>query len=219
MRFKRDRLTLTLQDIACQLSVDAFVEGSVMITGQKVRIRVQLVRAASDSPLWAESYDGQLTDAARLQERVAEDIARHVRSHLVLEDATASASARPVSGVAYEAYLKGRFFWNKRTEADIKKGVEYFKQATALEQEYALAFCGLADSYHLMGLFALWPPHEAYPLAKVAAEQALRLDRDLPEAHAAAAMVRLLYDWDWRGAERQFQRAIELNPNYSIVHQ
>jgi adenylate cyclase len=128
-------------------------------------------------------------------------------------------SSRPVSGEPYEAYLKGRFFWNKRTEADTKRGVEYFKQANALEPEYSLAYCGLADSYILMGLFALCPPHEAYPLAKVAAEQALRLDRYLPEAHAASAMVRLLYDWDRRGAERQFQRAIELNPNYSIVHQ
>ena len=217
MRFKRDRQPV--HDIARQLSVDAFVEGSVMIAGENVRIRVQLVRSASDSPLWAESYDGELADAARLQDRVAEDIARHVRSHLVLEDSTASATARPVSGEAYEAYLKGRFFWNKRTEADMNRGVEYFKQATALEPEYSLAYCGLADSYILMGVFALCAPHEAYPLAKVAAERALRFESDLPEAHAASAMVRLLYDWDWRGAERQFQRAIELNPNYSFVHQ
>jgi len=217
MGFKRRREPLP--DIARQLSVDALIEGSVMISGQRARIRVQLVHAASDSHLWAESYDCELSDAPRLHVRVAQDIAHHVRSRLIPKGRAPSPGGHLVSATAYEAYLKGRFFWNKRTEADLIKSAEYFKQAVSLESTYSLAYCGLADSYIMMGVFALYPPHDVYPQARIAVERALELDRNLAEPHAALAMIRLQYDWDWTGAEQEFQKAIELNPNYSVVHQ
>src|SRR5436309_462541 len=170
MGFKRRREPLP--DIARQLSVDALIEGSVMISGQRARIRVQLIHAASDSHLWAESYDCELSDAPRVHVRVAQDIAHHVRSRLIPKGRAPSPGGHLVSATAYEAYLKGRFFWNKRTEADLIKSAEYFKQAVSLESTYSLAYCGLADSYIMMGVFALYPPHDAYPQARIAVERA-----------------------------------------------
>ena len=217
MRFKRNRAPLP--EIAAQLDVDALIEGSVMIAGKSVRIRVQLVDAATDSHLWAENYDGELMEAANLQVRIAESIARQIRSRLLPEEAGLLAKKKSVSPEAYEAYLKGRFFWNMRTEPDLNRSVDYFHHAIALDPEYAMAYYGLASAFGMIGVFALRSPVEVYPLAEIAAQKALALDPLLAEAHAAMAFVNLQFKWDWASAEKEFQRAIELNPNYAVAHQ
>ena len=126
--------------------------------------------------------------------------------------------ARTVDPKAYEAYLKGRYEWNKRTEASVRQSIQYFEQAIETDPTYALAYAGLADSYDILGTYEFVPPREAYPKAKEAAEKALELDDSLAEAHTALAFVHNVYDWDWRRAEREFKRALELNSNYATGH-
>jgi TolB-like protein/Tfp pilus assembly protein PilF len=216
MRFK-DR-QIALPEIARQLSVDAVIEGSVALTDRKMRIRVKLIDGFSDRHLWADTYERELGDVLTLQGQIAQAIAGQVRAQLAPEEQAILARVRPARPSAYEAYLKGRFFWNKRTEADLNRGLEYFNHAVALDPAYALAHAGLADSYELLGILGLLPPKDAFPKAKSAAETALSLDETLAETHTALAHLRMIYDWDWGSAEHEFNRALQLNANYSIAH-
>jgi eukaryotic-like serine/threonine-protein kinase len=209
-----------LPQIARELNVDAVVEGSVLRSGNRVRITAQLIHAASDEHLWAESYERDLRDVLSLQDEVARAIANEIQVKLTSQDQARLVSAHSVDPEAYQLYLKGRFYWNKRTEAGLKRGIEYFHQAIDLDPNYALAYAGIADCYSLLGwdLFGALPPREALPIAKAAAKKALETDDSLAEAHNSLAWTKLAFDWDWMGAEREFKRAIELNPGYAITH-
>ncbi|MGH9814035.1 MAG: tetratricopeptide repeat protein, partial [Candidatus Acidiferrales bacterium] len=180
------------------------------------------VHAPTDRHLWAKSYERDLSDILTLQSEVAREIAREVNVALTPREQARLAAARPTNPEAHELYLKGRYWWNKRTEEELKKGLEYFQQAIEKDPGYALAYVGVADSYAMLGsdiVAPALPPHEARPLGKAAALKALELDPNLGEAHASLAAAYQYYDWDWAAAEREFRRAIELNPNYASAHQ
>jgi TolB-like protein/Flp pilus assembly protein TadD len=208
-----------LPQIAKELNVDAVVEGSVLRAGDRVRITAQLIQAAADRHLWAQSYERDLRDVLALQSDVAQAIANEIKIKLTPQEQVRLVRARPLNPEAHEAYLKGRYYWNLRTEEGLKKGLEYFQQAIEKDPGYALAYAGLADSYVVLGSLAMTPPKEAYPRAKAAAFKALEIDEGLAEAHVPLAVARGEYDWDWVGAEKELKRAIELNPSYANAHQ
>ncbi|MGH7595064.1 MAG: protein kinase domain-containing protein [bacterium] len=207
-----------LPEIAKELNVDAVVEGSVQRFGDRVKITAQLIEAVTDRHLWAKSYERELRDILALQNEVARAVADEIKVKLTPQEQARLTSTRQVNPEAHEAYLKGRYYWNKRTEEGLKKASEYFHQAIEKDPAYALAYAGLADAYALLGVFEYLPSKDAYPKAKAAAEKALDIDDMLAEAHTSLAMVRSIYDWDWSTAEREFKRAIELNPNYATAH-
>ncbi len=216
MRYKATRKPLP--EIARELDVDAVVEGAVVRSGDHVRITAQLIYAPTDRHLWAEEYDRDLRDILSLQNEVAAAIAREVRVTLTLEEQAGLARRPPVNLAAYEAYLKGRYYWNQRTEVGLRKGIEFFQQAIELDPTSALAYSGLADCYTGLGYLSYLAPKDAFPQAKAAATRALELDATLAEPHGSLAYARLYYDWDWAEAEREFQRALALNPNYATGH-
>jgi serine/threonine protein kinase/TolB-like protein/Tfp pilus assembly protein PilF len=209
----------SLPQIARELNVDAVIEGSVLRSGQRVRITAQLIHAQTDRHLWAESYDRELRDVLALQSEVAGAIANEIKIKLTPQEQARLASTRRVNPDAHEAYLKGRYYWNSRTEEGLKKGIEYFQQAIEKDPGYALADAGLADSYVVLADWGLMAPEEAYPSAKAAALKALEMDETLAEAHASLGAARVNYDWDWVGAEKEYKRAIELDPGYATAHQ
>jgi TolB-like protein/DNA-binding winged helix-turn-helix (wHTH) protein/Flp pilus assembly protein TadD len=209
-----------LADIARELSVQAVVEGSVLRSGDRVRITAQLIRVPADEQMWAQSYEGELRDTLALQSKVAQAIAERIQATLSRRQQDALRRPRTVSPDAYEAYLKGRYFWNKRTGDGLKKAIDYFSRAIEADPTYAEAYSGLADSYALAGdwLYGILPPQEAFRQAQAAATRALALDDTLGEAHTSLAFALDLYAWDWAAAEKQYQRAIELNPGYATAH-
>jgi serine/threonine protein kinase/TolB-like protein/Flp pilus assembly protein TadD len=209
----------TLPQIASELHVDAVIEGSVERSGNQVRITAQLIDAPTDRHVWAKSYERDLREVLSLQNEVATAIAHEIKIQLKPQEKVHLASARPVNLEAHEAYLRGRYYWNKRANGGFRRAIEYFSEAIQKDRNYALGYSGLADSYILMGEYSLLPPDLAFAKAREAATKALELDDTLAEAHNALAAVKEDYDWDWQGAEREFQRAIELNPGYASAHQ
>jgi TolB-like protein/Tfp pilus assembly protein PilF len=210
-----------LRQITKQFGVANILEGSVQKVGEQVRVNVQLINARSDSHLWAESYDRRLTDIFQVESEIAKKIADTLQAKLT-GDQEHAISLRPTENAeAHQFYLKGRYHWNKRTEEGFKKAIEYFDEAIAADPSYALAYAGVADSYALLGFhgWGIMAPGEAFPKAKAAAEKALQIDPNLAEAHVSLGMVQQNYDWDLAGAEKEFQQAIELNPNYATAHQ
>jgi TolB-like protein/DNA-binding winged helix-turn-helix (wHTH) protein/Tfp pilus assembly protein PilF len=208
----------TLPQIGRDLNVDAIVEGTVSRAEDRVRITAQLIEASSDRHLWARSYERDLKDVLELQDEVAREIAEEIRVKLTPKERTLLAGARPVDPEAHDAYLRGRYWWSKRTAEGEWKGLDYFQQAVAKDPNYALGYAGIADSYLVLGHHGRLAPGDAFPKAKVAAMKALELEPSLPEAHASLATVKLAYDWDWSGAESEFKQALALNPNYSTAH-
>jgi TolB-like protein/DNA-binding winged helix-turn-helix (wHTH) protein/Flp pilus assembly protein TadD len=209
-----------LPQIARELNVDAIVEGSVLRSGDHVRITAQLIQARDDAHLWSHSYEGELRDAVALQNKVASAIAEQIQINLNPKEQVALKNEKAVNPEAYEAYLKGRYFWNKRTDDGLKKAIDYFNQAIEKDPTYAQAYTGLADSYALLGdwEYGGMAPKEAFPKAEAAATKALQLDDTLAEAHTSLAFCLDLYDWNWDSAEVEFKRAIELNPGYATAH-
>ena len=210
-----------LPQIAQELNVDAVVEGTVLRSGNRVRITAQLIRASTDKHLWAESYEVEMRDILALQKKVARSIAEQIRIKLNPIERTELNHPKAVNPEAYEDYLKGRYFWNKRTGEGLKKAIGYFNQAIEKDPSYAQAYTGLADSYALMGdwEYGVLPPTEAFPKAKAAATKALALDNSLGEAHTSLAFVLDLFDWDWGAAEKEYRQALDLNPNYATARQ
>jgi eukaryotic-like serine/threonine-protein kinase len=208
----------SLPEIARELNVEGIVEGSVLRSGDRVRITAQLIHASTDTHLWAESYERDLRDVLALQDEVANAIADDVKIKLTPQERARLTSSRPVNPEAYEAYLKGRYYWSQRTGKGEQKGLEYFQQATVLDPDYALAYAGVADSYIVLGAHGHLPIKEAFPKARAAAMRALDLDDALAEAHTSLGTVKTFYDWDWPGSEREFRRALDLNPNYATAH-
>jgi TolB-like protein/DNA-binding winged helix-turn-helix (wHTH) protein/Flp pilus assembly protein TadD len=209
-----------LPQIARELSVDAVVEGTVLRSGDRVRITAQLIEASTDKHLWSQSYEGDLRDTLTLQKKVASAIADQIRINLTPREEAALKSVKVVNPEAYESYLKGRYFWNKRTADGLKAALAYFKQAIEEDPKYAQSYSGLADTYALLGdwQYAVMTPKEAFPQAKAAAIKALELDSTLGEAHNSLAFVLDGFDWDFDSAGKEFQRAIELNPGYATAH-
>jgi serine/threonine-protein kinase len=207
-----------LPEIARELHVDAVVEGSVIHAGGRVRVTVELIDAATDRHMWGETYDRRVRDVLGLQSEVARAVARAVRITLTPEEQARLPVARPVNLRAHTAYLLGRYFWNQRTPEGLAKASAHFEQAIKEDPRYAFAYAGLADYYNVLPFYKRVAPRDVFPRAKVAAEQALALDDGLAEAHASLAYVKAYYDWDWAGAEREFRRALELNPSYGAAH-
>jgi TolB-like protein/DNA-binding winged helix-turn-helix (wHTH) protein/Tfp pilus assembly protein PilF len=207
-----------LPEIARELNVDAIVEGTVMRSGGRVRITANLLHAPTDRHLWAETYERDLRNMLALQSDVAQAIAREVRIKLTPQEQARLARRTPVNPKAYEACVMGRYHWNRRTEEALRKGIECFHQAIDLEPRYAAAYAGLADCHNLLPLYAGVAPREAFPKGKSAAAKAVDLDELNVEAHAALAWAKLAYDFDWRGAEEEFRRALVLNPSYETAH-
>ena len=209
-----------LAQIARELNVDAVVEGTVLRSGNQVRITAQLIQAPADKHLWAHSYEGDLRDTLALQNQVARAIAEHIRVSLNPQEDAALKNNKVVNPEAYVSYLKGRYFWNKRTANGLKSAVAYFNQAVDEDPNYAQAYSGLADTYALLGdwQYAVMTPKEALPKAKAAAVKALELDSGLGEAHNSLAFCLDGFDWDFESAEKEFRRAIELNPGYATAH-
>jgi TolB-like protein/Flp pilus assembly protein TadD len=209
-----------LPQIARELNVDAVVEGTVLRSGDRVRITVQLIEASSDKGLWSQSYQGDWRDALALQNKVARAIADQIRISLNPQEQAALKNVKVVNPQAYESYLKGRYFWNKRTADGLKVALAYFNQAIDEDPKYAPAYSGLADTYALLGdwQYAVMTPKEALPKAKAAAIKALELDSALGEAHNSLAFCLDGFDWDLDSAGKEFLRAIELNPGYATAH-
>jgi TolB-like protein/tetratricopeptide (TPR) repeat protein len=203
-----------LPQIAKELNVDAIIEGSVLREGGQVRITAQLIQASTDQHLWAESYQRDLRGVLALQGEIASVIAEKVRAALTPTERTRLASARPVNPEAYDAYLKGMQHWYKLTPQDIDTALEYFELALKKDPNYAPAHSGVALVWIGRQQMGYTAPREAGPKAKAAALKAVELDNTLAEAHFSLANVNLFYEWDWAGAEVEFKRAIELNPNY-----
>ena len=219
MRYKKTRKPV--QQIGRELSVDAVVEGAIVRSPEKVRISVRLVHVPGDRHVWAESYERTADDIVLLQNEVARAIAEQIRGRLTAQEQSRFAAVGRVDPAAYEAYLEGRFFWEKRQEDQVRKAVDRFQRAIAKDPAYPRAYAGLADAYIVLGSWALdaLPPAEAFPKAQAAAQKALELDSLSAEAHTALAAIKHIYEWDWEGAGIEFRRAIDLNPSYVTARQ
>jgi TolB-like protein/Flp pilus assembly protein TadD len=204
-------------EVARALNADVVLQGSTRWSRQRVRIAAQLVHARTGLHLWAESYERNVSDPLALQSAVARAIATEVRIRLTLRERASWRLSQPASLQALEEYLRGRFFWNRRTEDALRKGAAYFESAIAKAPGFALAYTGLADSYNMLGYY-VGPPSHAYPKAKAAALKALEIDETLPEARTSLGFVSFFYEWDTLAAEREFKRAIELNPRHANAH-
>jgi TolB-like protein/DNA-binding winged helix-turn-helix (wHTH) protein/Tfp pilus assembly protein PilF len=211
----------SLSEIARELNVDAVVEGTVMRSGSRIRITTELVQIASDRALWAETYESNVDDVLSLQQRVAGAIVSNIQVELTPQERQNLKAYRPSSSEAYEDYLKGRYYWNKRSEEGLTKAIDYFGRATKEDPNYALAYAGLADCYGIIGaaIVGTVPASEVSPKAEAAAKRALELDPTLAEAQTSLATVMLNYKWDWQGAESGFKKAIQLDPSYATAHQ
>ncbi|HET7038403.1 MAG TPA: protein kinase [Gemmatimonadales bacterium] len=207
-----------LPEIARELGVDAVLEGSVLRHGSRVRITVQLIDAATDRHLWADSYEKDLTDVLALQMEVARAVTEEIRVVVSPAERLRLAESRAVKPMAYEAYLRGRYHWNKRTPDEFRAAIRDFERAIEIDPTYALPYSGLADCHILLVEWRQVPASEGVPRARAAALKALELDSLLAEAHTSLAEVRVI-EWDWAGAEREFRRALDLNPGYATAHQ
>jgi TolB-like protein/DNA-binding winged helix-turn-helix (wHTH) protein/Tfp pilus assembly protein PilF len=209
-----------LDQIGRELGAQYVLEGSVRRDGEKVRITAQLIQMKDQSHLWARQYDRELSHMLAVQGEIAQEISGEIERTLQRDKtATIPAAESTTSYEAYDLYLKGRFSWNKRTPEGFEQAIKYFRQAIDIDPHYARAYAGLADSYAMIGSYSIDPPIEVIPKARAAALKALELDDTLAEAHTSLALIHESFDWDWVTAEKQFRRAIELNPNYATAHQ
>lgn len=204
--------------IGRELNVDLIVGGRVQQLGDTLRIQAELVNVADNAQLWGEHLNRKMSDVFVVQDEISSQIATRLRAKLTGEAKRRLKKRDPRNTEAYQLYLKGRFYWNKRTADGFQKGIEAFRQAIELDPGYALAYAGLADCYNLLNTYCVLAPHDAFPKAKAAATRALELDDALAEAHASLGFVTFYYDWKWAAAEESFRKAIDLNPNYATAH-
>ena len=211
---------IDVSKIALELNVQAVLNGRVAQRGEQLVLNLELVDAQTENVIWSESYTRKQSDLATLQSEVARDVSNKLRIKLSGAEQNQVAKNHTTNTEAYQLYLKGRFYWNKRTDVDIKRSIEYFNQAIELDPGYALAYAGLGDAYQVLPSFSNNPPPaESYSNARTAAQKALELDPGLAEPHATLGVVLHEYDWNFTDAEREFKRAIEINPNYASAHQ
>jgi serine/threonine protein kinase/tetratricopeptide (TPR) repeat protein len=208
-----------VRTIARKLNVDALLEGSVRRAENQIRITVQLVNGTDGYHLWSEKYDREMEDVFAIQDDITLAVVNKLKLALLGPEKAALVKRHTEDVDAYNLYLKGRYFWNKRTETGFLKSLEYFRQAIDEDPTYALAYAGIADSYDLLGWYGHLGPREAFPRARAAAENARELDDTLAEAHASLGWISANFDWDWETAEREYKRALELNPMYATAHQ
>ena len=208
----------TISEIGKELRVHYVLEGSVRRAGDRVRVTAQLIEVGDQTHVWAQTYDRDVASILGLQADVARAVAHEIQIKLTPQAQTSLATPRAVNPEAYRLYLIGRFLWNKRTEEGLKNAIDHFQRALEIDPAYAPAYAGLADSHLMLSDFGFLPPKEAIPKGKAAAQKALEVDESLAEAHASLAIAYLEYDWDWPACEKEFKRAIELNPNYATAH-
>ena len=211
----------TAPEIAREINVKGVLEGAVGRAGDRIRISVRLVRATTDQPVWAESYEKEMRDVLTLQDDVAQSIAREIQIEVTPEKRAKLASAHPIDPAAYQAYLKGRYFWDRRTRDSVRKAIDAFEQAIQKDPRYAAAYSGLADCYSSLGFsfdLGTMAPAEVKPKALAAAAQAIALDPSLAEAHTSLAFIKFTYELDWKGAEAEFERGIALDPRKANGH-
>ena len=206
------------QLVGRELGVRAVLVGKLVQHGDSLSISVELVDAQDDNHIWGAEYTRKLSDIAGMQETISKEIAERVRPKLSGEQKAYIAKPQTQNAEAYALYLKGRFYWKKRTEEGLREGLAYFEQARQKDPNYALAYAGLADSYNMLGIWQYVAPHEAAPKAKAAALKALELDPLLPEAHASLGMLKTVYEWDWARSEDEIKEALRLNPSYETAY-
>ncbi len=215
MRYKGSNKSLP--EIARELNVDAVIEGSVQRSGGRVRVTAQLIHAATDAHVWAREYERDLTDVLKLQSEVARAVADEIRIQVTTEERARLASARRVNPQAHEAYLLGRYHFNKGNEQNWKQAIEYFERAIQLASDYGAAYAGLSDAWLQLGLFGGSFKDVESP-ARAAALKAIGLDEQIAEAHISLANIKAAYDWDWMTAEQEIRRALELDPGSLQAH-
>jgi serine/threonine protein kinase/Tfp pilus assembly protein PilF len=221
--FRYEGKQIEPREIGRELGVSAVLTGRVEAHGDALSISVELIDASDNTHIWGNHYNRRMNDVLALQEEIARETATHLQQRLQPMTTASTAVAAPKHYTdnieAYQAYLRGRYFWNRRNEEGFKKAIEAFNEAISHDPAYALAYAGIADSYALLSDHSILPPRDAMPKAKAAAERALELDPNLAEGHTSLAFVEMAYDWNWRGAEAEYAHAIALNPNYATAHQ
>lgn len=200
------------------LGVESVLDGSIQRAGDQVRITVRLVRVSDGASLWADTFDESFTNIFSVQDSISQRMADVLAPKLTGEEKKLLAKRYTENTDAYQAYLKGRFYWSKWNGAALLKSIDYFQQAIEKDPNYALAYSGLADAYNLLGYLSVWAPKEAFPKSEEAARKALAMDDALSEAHLSLAKVKLFYDWNWPGFESEMKRSLELDPNYADAH-
>lgn len=201
-----------------ELRVDLIMEGKIQREGQRIRVTVQMLRVSDGESMWAEPFDESFTNIFSVQDSISRRVAEVISAKLNAEEKQLLTKRYTENTAAYKSYIKGRYFWNKRSEEGLRKAIEYFNEAIELDPAYALAYSGLADSYVLSSIFGGMSFEDSLPKARAAAIKALEIDDSLAEAHTSLAYVKTRYEWDWAGAETQFRRALDLNPNYATAH-
>jgi TolB-like protein/class 3 adenylate cyclase/Tfp pilus assembly protein PilF len=216
MRCKDTKMSIA--EIGRELNVGSVLEGSIRKSGNKIRISVQFVDTVNEEPQWSQDYDREIQDVLEIQSDIARKVAEALREH-VLGDVRRSEKGRATNSPdAYLNYLRGRQLWNQRTEKSLKQAIDFFNNALKIDENYAMAYTGLADSYATLAFLEFMAPHEADPKAREAAEKALSLDGQLAEAHTSLGLIKFQYDWDWKGAEQELKKAISINPSYAPAH-
>jgi TolB-like protein/Tfp pilus assembly protein PilF len=216
LQYKDTKKTIPL--IGQELKVNYLLEGTTLRFEDQVRISVKLIESSTDNQIWGEVYEGQWKNIFNIQIEVAKQVATELKAVLSPAEIKTIEKISTANSEAYDLYLKGRWFWNKWTDEDIKKGIKYFQQAIDEDPNYALAHAGLAEAYNTLSFYGQMYPADAFPKAKELAERALELDPELAEAHIALAFVKTYYEWDWKGGEESFKRAISLDPNNVTAH-
>jgi eukaryotic-like serine/threonine-protein kinase len=201
------------------LNVRAVLTGRIVQRGETLNIQTELIDVSNKSQFWGQQYNRKLSDILVLQEQIAREISERLRLRLTGEEQMRLTKRYTENTEAYHLYLKGRYHWNKRTTEGLKKGIDYFERAIEEDPSYAMAYAGLADTYALLNKYRVLSTKDSFPKARAAAMKALEIDETLAEAHSSLALVKLHYEWDWEGAEKEFKRAIELNPSYATAHQ
>lgn len=202
-----------------ELGVDSVLEGRVQKSGDRLRVTVQMIRVSDGAPLWGDKFDEKYTDIFAVEDRISEEVVEALLPTLTGAQKQQLTKHYTENPEAYQSYIKGRYFWNKRNDEGLRKAISYFEDAIIEDPNYALAYAGLADAYATLGVVEDVAPQENMPKARSAAMKALELDDGLAEAHASLGYVKHRFEWDWAGAEREFKRAIELNPQYATAHQ
>jgi serine/threonine protein kinase/tetratricopeptide (TPR) repeat protein len=208
-----------IQEIGQKLRVENVLEGSVQVAGDTLRVNAQLISVKDGYHLWSDKFDRRLEDVFAIQDEIAREVVKALKVSLLGEEETQLAKKYTENLEAYNLYLQGRYFWNKRGRENLDRSIEYFEKSLEKDPNYALAYAGLADSYSILGNNSIIPPGEAYPKAREFALKALKMDNRLAEAHDILASIKADYDWDWAGSEEEYKIALELNPGYGYAHQ
>jgi TolB-like protein/Flp pilus assembly protein TadD len=216
--FRYKGKTIDPQSLARTLNVETVLTGTVTTDRDSISITVALFDTGKNHTIWNKQYAGKSWDIQTIQKEISQDVTSELGVKATPEEGMRSRKGGTQDGEAYRLYLRGNYFWNERSKEGLNKGIAYFEQAIAKDPNYALAYCGLANSYSLLGAYEALPAGESFGKAKVAATKALEIDPNLPEGHTSLAMTAWLYDWDWAAADSEFRRAIELNPNYPTAH-